>query len=436
MLASSTSSSSDPPVLVVGAGLAGLACARELTARGVAVQVLEAADGVGGRVRTDAHEGFLLDRGFQVLLAGYPEARAQLDLDALDLRPFFPGALVQRAGRAVLVGDPRRRPAAALGALRGGLARPQDALAMTRLLAQGRAVVRDGLDRGGAADTETTLAALHAAGLSVPMIDGFLRPFLTGITLDPELQVSARFARFVLGSFLLGPTAVPANGMRAIPDQLHAALPPGAVRLGARVVAVDEDGVTLTGGVRVDGAAVVVAVEGPEAAHLLPGLPDPGGVGTTALWFDASASPTGGRPLLVLDGDGTGPVNNVAVLSDVAPGYAPPGRTLVNASLPDGRGADLDDDALDAVVRAQLRGWFGPQVDGWRRLRVDRITHAQPLQEPGTLDPPQRPVRRGERLWVCGDHRDTASINGALASGRRTGAEIAVALRERAPVAA
>lgn len=204
------------------------------------------------------------------------------------------------------------------------------------------------------------------------------------------------------------------------------------MRLGARVVDVDEDGVTLTGGVRVEAAAVVLATDGADAAELVRGLPDPGAVSTTCLWFDAASSPVPGGAL-VLDGDAAGPVNNVAVLSDVAPGYAPAGRSLVNASL--SGIPDEDDDALEARVKAQLRGWFGPQVDGWRRLRVDRIRHAQPRQEPGVLDPPQRPVRRKERLWVCGDHRDTASLNGALASGRRTGAEVASAVRELALVA-
>ncbi len=412
------------PVVVVGAGLAGLSCARELIASGVEVRVLEASDGVGGRVRTDRVEGFLLDRGFQVLLAGYPECRRQLDYAALDLRAFYPGAVVRRRGRALAVADPRRHPLRALKAL-DGLASPGDAPALARLLVASRRSLRE----DPAPDRQTTREALQAAGLSPRLVDGFLRPFLAGITLDPTLTVSARFARFVLGSFLAGPTVVPAGGIGALGEQLAATLPPETVRLGARVVAVADEGVVLSGGVRVDAAAVVVAAEGPEAARLVPGLPDPGSVGTTCLWYDAPASPCPGGAL-VLDGDGHGPVNNVAVLSDVAATYAPAGRSLVNASL---AGVAGDDDAaLDARVRGQLRGWFGEQVDGWRRLRVDRIAHAQPRQEPGALDPPQRPVRRGERLWVCGDHRDTASLNGALASGRRAGAEVASALRERA----
>nr|MBA2348879.1 FAD-dependent oxidoreductase [Solirubrobacterales bacterium] len=173
-------------------------------------------------------------------------------------------------------------------------------------------------------------------------------------------------------------------------------------------------------------------VEGPEAARLLAGLPDPGSVATTCLWYDAPASPQPGGAL-ALDGQGSGPVNNLAVLSDVAPTYAPAGRALVNASM--SGLAEEADDVLDATVRGQLRGWYGPQVDRWRRLRVDRIEHAQPVQLPGVLEPPQRPVRRGPGLWVCGDHRDTASLNGALVSGRRTAVEVTTTLRERAAAA-
>jgi hypothetical protein len=220
--------------------------------------------------------------------------------------------------------------------------------------------------------------------------------------------------------------------MGAIPQQLADRLRPGTVRLGAEVVSAGEDGVELAGGERVAAAAVVVAAEAPAAARLVADVRDPGAVSCTALWYDAARSPLaqarGPRATLVLDGDGTGPVNNLAVMSDVAPGYAPAGRALVNASLP-GLPA-LGDEALDAAARSQLRDWFGGEVDGWRLLRVDRVAHAQPRQPPGALDPPVRPLRQGRRLWVCGDHRGTASINGALGTGRRAGAEVAAALAE------
>jgi phytoene dehydrogenase-like protein len=417
------------PVVVVGAGLAGLAAARELQARGLDAVVLERSDGVGGRVRTDSVEGFLLDRGFQVLLAGYPEAARVLDYDALELRAFYPGALVRTQGRFVRVADPRRRPHDAIRAL-GPIATPGDLPALARLLWRSVRALRAGLDTRR---PETSArAALEAAGCSQRLVDRFLRPFLAGITLEPELAGSSRFVEFVLASFLTGPTAVPARGIGAIPEQLAAALVPGTVRLGAQVVRIGADEVELAGGERVAARAVVVAAEAPAAARLAGDVRDPGAVSTTALWYDAPRSPLPGvggpRGALVLDGDAAGPVNNLAVMSDVAPGYAPAGRALVNASLP--RLAAGGDEELDAAARAQLRGWFGAEVDGWRLLRVDRIAHAQPRQPPGALDPPVRPLRQGRRLWVCGDHRGTASLNGALGTGRRAGAEVAAALAE------
>jgi phytoene dehydrogenase-like protein len=419
------------PVVVVGAGLAGLAAARELQARGLDAVVLERSDGVGGRVRTDAVDGFLLDRGFQVLLAGYPEAARVLDYAALDLRAFYPGALVRTQGRFVRVADPRRRPHDAIRAL-GPIATPGDLPALARLLWRSVRALRAGLDTGR---PETSARdALAAAGCSQQLVDRFLRPFLAGITLEPELAGSSRFVEFVLASFLAGPTAVPARGIGAIPEQLAAALVPGTVRLAAHVVRIGTDEVELAGGERVPARAVVVAAEAPGAARLAGDVRDPGAVSTTALWYDAPGSPLpavgGPRGALVLDGDGAGPVNNLAVMSDVAPGYAPAGRALVNASRP-GLAAGPDEE-LDAAARAQLRDWFGAEVDGWRLLRVDRIAHAQPRQPPGALDPPVRPLRQGRRLWVCGDHRGTASLNGALGTGRRAGAEVAAALAEAA----
>ncbi len=224
--------------------------------------------------------------------------------------------------------------------------------------------------------------------------------------------------------FAGGRVSVPATGMGALPAQLAAGLD---VRLGAEVVGVDGERVRLRDGGRVDAAAVVVACEGPAAARLVPGLPDRGSVSVTCVYFDAPASPIG-EGVLVLDGEDAGPVNNLAVMSDVAPGYAPAGRALVSASVLGE--PDPDDERLVGRARAQLRGWFGVQVDGWRHLRTYRVHHAQPAQPPGALDPPQRPLRREARLWVCGDHREDASINGVLGAGRRAAEEVAVALRE------
>jgi len=248
------------------------------------------------------------------------------------------------------------------------------------------------------------------------MIQAFLRPFFGGIFLDRDLATSSRMMEFVFRMFSLGEAALPARGMSAIPSQIAASLPHGSVRTDAAVRAVSPDQVELESGERVVARAVVVAVEGPEAARLVPGLPSPRSCSTVCLYYDAPEPPVRG-PLLVLDGDGQGPVNHLCVPSQVSPSYAPPGRALVSLSLVGDPGwPDAD---LDASARRQMGDWFGSQVASWTLLRIYRIHHALPAQPPGWLDPPERPVRTASGLFVCGDHRDQGSLQGAMVSGRR-----------------
>ena len=228
---------------------------------------------------------------------------------------------------------------------------------------------------------------------------------------------------FVLKLFAEGEAALPAAGMRAIPRQLAEGLPAQALRLSATVEAADESGVTLAGGERLEAGAVVIAADGPEAARLTGALRAPAGRAVTCVYFAAERSPLG-EPVLVLNGEGPGggPVNNLSVPSDVAPSYAPPGAALVSATV---LGIPFQDDAaLEAAVRRQVRRWFGSQVDAWRRLAVHRIPYALPALTPAEFATPERPVRLRPGLFVCGDHRDSASIQGALASGRRAAAAI------------
>ena len=405
-------------VVVIGAGLSGLAAARTLQAAGRTVLVLEASDGVGGRVRTDEVGGYLLDRGFQVLLTAYPELPRQLNLDALRLQRFAPGALVWTGGRGHRVVDPFRTPAGLLDAARAPIGSLRDKVLVARWRSRLRRTAPRDLLRG---PDLPAVDALRAEGFSPTIIQRFFRPLVGGIQLDPGLGGSSRMLDVVFRMLADGAAAVPADGMGAIPVQLAAGLPAGAVRLGVRVDAVEPAGgaagngpaVVVAGGHRIDGAAVVVAVEGPMASRLL-GLPAVASNAAACVWFAAERPPVDGR-LIVLDGDATGPVANVAVMSAIAPSYAPPGRHLLAAAIP-GPAAVAPGD-LAAAARTQLRGWWGAQVDGWRVLRTDVIAHGQPSVAPPFS--PKRRVALGDGLFVCGDHRDTPSIQGALFSGRR-----------------
>ncbi|CUQ65896.1 NAD(P)/FAD-dependent oxidoreductase [Candidatus Nitrospira inopinata] len=401
-----------PPLLIIGAGLAGLACARRLTQAGVTCTVLEASDGVGGRARTDRVDGFLLDRGFQVLLTGYPEAGRILDYVSLDLKPFHPGALVHYNGRFHLVSDPLRRPQDLLTALFS----PIGSLADKRLALRLR---RDALQQrlcalaGGAARPSGEV--LRDYGFSDAMVTRFFKPFLGGVFLEPTLSTPCWIFEHVWAAFSRGDVALPNNGMGAIAQQLAASLPEGTVRLNQPVKAIEGSTVLLHSGERLEGAAVVIATDSDTALRLR-GEPSREGTGrvSTTLYFDAPEPPRR-EPWLMLNGE-EGLVRTVCVLSEAAPSYAPNRRALIAITV-NGHGHGQDD--LSEKVRAGLESWFGPQVNQWRHLRTDCIRHALPPLDLLPSAPETTSPRLAHGLYQCGDYCESGTLDGALVSGRR-----------------
>ena len=397
-------------VAIVGAGLSGLACARTLAARGLEPVVLDAADAVGGRVRTHRENGFLIDRGFQVYLTAYPEGRRVFDYEALGLGAFEPGARVWTGSGFETVGDPFRRPSQLLPTALADVGSLADKLRVLRLR---QSVLRGSADDLWARPETTTEAALRERyGFSETMVDRFFRPFLGGVLLDRQLAASSRAFEVYVRRFSEGAAALPERGMQALPEQLAAALPEGTVQLGARVTGVAPGEVRVDGRDAVTCRAVVVATDARAAGDLLD-VEAPPSKSTVQIAWAAHQAPVD-APVLLLDGQGEGPVNNVQVVSNAQPAYAPARQALITASV---LGTpNPDDDALDADARRQLRRWFGPQVDGWRTLRVDRVPHALP--DLPSLEPPERPARLRDGLYVTGDWRRNGSINGALVAGR------------------
>lgn len=399
-------------VAIVGAGLAGLSCARRLAQDGIKFVVLEASDAVGGRVRTDRVEGFLLDRGFQVFLDAYPEAADVLDYAALDLHAFEPGALVRIQQKLHPFVDPWRRPSQTFATLFSSLATISDKL----LIASLRGRVTSGswqelYDRPEMA----TIDYLRNEGFSEQIIERFFRPFFGGVFLDNSLKTSSRMFEFVFRMFSVGNATLPGQGMQAIPAQLADRLPTGTLRLNAPVASVDDGGVTLGNGERIDAQAVVVATEEPVAARLL-GLPAPADwCSTRCLYFAADKAPIE-QPMLVLNGDPSGLINNLCVPSQVAASYAPAGSSLISVTVL-GR-PQLNESALIQSVREELIAWFGEEVRHWRHLRTYAIDYALPSRRAGSLSPVAKPNRVAGRKLVCGDAWETASINGAMRSGR------------------
>jgi phytoene dehydrogenase-like protein len=413
-------------VLIIGGGLSGLCCALRLHEAGVPIQVLEASDSLGGRARTDDVDGFLLDRGFQVLSSAYPAVRRVLDLQALDTRAFYPGALVWYRDRFHRLADPWRHPLHALGSLASPITTMGDKVRIARLR---RRLLREPLDAIFEHPESSTLTSLQEAGFSRACLQRFWRPFLGGIFLESELRTSSRMFEFVFRMFAEGDALLPAGGMGAIARQLARRLPEESIRTRAPVAAVGKGGVSLVSGERVQGGTAVVATDGRSAATLADELEPIPSRSVTCLYFDADEPPLD-EPILVLNGELRGPVNNLCVPSAVCGSYAPDGRALVSATVLGD--PDQDDAGLEGSVRDQLGGWFGPAVKGWRHLRTYRIGHALPEQGPRGLELPEKSVRLRPGLYVCGDHRETASIQGAMASGLRA-AEAILTDRESLP---
>ena len=404
-------------VVIVGAGLAGLVAAKVLEKNGISSVLLEASDGVGGRVRSDIVDGFILDRGFQVLLTAYPEIKHHLDVEALDLRAFEPGANVWREGKSHIVGDPFRRPKTLVSTTFAPIGTVWDKARIAVMRTKLKRSDPKNLLRGQDMPTAT---ALRAMGFSSKMIERFFRPLVGGIQLDPSLSTSRRMFDVIFRTLANGDSVVPARGMGQISEQLAASLTQTSLHLNTPVTSVASGVVTLANGHTISAQAIIVATEGPVAAQLL-GLPPVESRSAGCVYFSAPTPPVDGA-YVILDGHGQGPVLNVAVMSLVSPYYAPAGKHLIAAALP-----GVIDGDLEELARTQLRSWWGAQVDTWTHLRTYKIPHGQPGQEAPFS--PKKKVSLGDGLYVCGDHRDTGSTQGAMYSGRRCAELVAQQVR-------
>ncbi len=401
------------PIVIIGGGMAGLTCARYLQQAGRESLVLEASDAVGGRVRTDMHAGFRLDRGFQILLTSYPEAKRLLDYDALDLQAFRSGAVIRQeetSGGFTEMPNPLKEPLGVFKALTAPVGSLGDKMRLVELMRDVNEVTR--AEDFFKDDDTSTLRYLQDYGWSQEMIVSFFRPFFGGVFLENELVTSSNFFRFVFKQFYNGDAVVPAKGMQAIPEQLAAKLPAESLRLNAPVAAIEGQTIKLESGETIHAEKIVLATDAATADRLLGNQQRREYNVTTCTYFAAERSPSD-KKMIVLNPHQLSAVDHMCVPSDVAPDYAPAGQSLISIST---QGLELSDKAkLAEDIKMELSEWFGEEVRGWRHLRSYHLPQALVKFEAGSGS---EALQLSPNLYRCGDYTAYPSLNAAMQTGR------------------
>jgi phytoene dehydrogenase-like protein len=400
-------------VIIIGAGLSGLSAAIYLHRQGRKVLILDASDRAGGRVKTDLYDGFLLDRGFQVLLTAYPEAIALLNYKDLQLKKMLPGATVLYDGGTFEIADPFRRPKALFNTLFAPVGTLRDKINTLWLKNKLQKMNIDGIF---AQPEQSTFQQLLDYGFSQKMIQRFYAPFLSGIYLENNLTTSNRMFDFVMKMFSDGDVALPALGMEEIPKQLVSLLPKSSILCNKKVSAIDGNTLTLEDGTVFEANQILIATNANELTKQF--LPN---IKTTAqkvtnVYFEAKKAPSK-KAIVILNASLNKKwVNNLTVVSNVSKAYAPIGKVLISVSY-NGLAA-VEDYELAENIKKELEQWYGKQVQDWKMIKTYRIDYALPIQDSVKNDIPISEIKISDTLFICGDHLLNGSINAAFKTGR------------------
>ncbi len=400
-------------VIIIGAGLSGLAAAVSLHRQGRKVLILESSERAGGRIKTDSIDGFLFDRGFQVLLTAYPETRALLDYKALNLKKMLPGATVLYDKGSFEIADPFRRPSATLATLFAPVGTIKDKLNTLWLKNK---LQKQTIEAIFEQKEQTTLQQLKEYGFSSKMINRFYAPFLSGIFLENELKTSSRMFDFVMKMFSDGDVAVPELGMEEIPKQLVKMLPEGSILYNTKVTKVDSNTVTTDDGKVFEANQILLATN----ANVLTQTHCPNQKmqlqQVTNVYFVADKAPTN-KAVVVLNASTLKKwVNNMTVMTNVSKAYAPQGKILISVSyngIP-----TVDENTLAENMKLELKQWYGDQVESWKMIKSYQIEYALPNQESVRNDISSQELTLSENIFICGDNLLNGSINAAMKTGR------------------
>ena len=402
-----------PTITIIGAGISGLTAGVYLHQKGYKIQILEASDRAGGRIKTDSIDGFRLDRGFQVLLTEYPETVALLDYKKLNLKRFLPGATVLYDEGQFEIADPFRRPSATFATLFAPVGSLKDKINTFFLKNKLVKIAVSDVFKQPEIDT---ILQLKKYGFSPKMIDRFYKPFFSGIFLENDLKTSSNMFDFVMKMFSEGDAAIPELGMEEIPKQLVAMLPSNSIQYNAKVSAIENNKIICENGATFETDKIIIATEAIGLAGNYISKTKENFHQVTNVYFEAKKAPTKKAVVVLNAATNKKWVNNLTVMSNVSNQYAPIGKVLISISyngIP-----TIDDTTLAENMKTELKKWYGNQIDDWKMLKTYRIKYGLPNQEKVSNEVSNSEIKINENLFICGDHLLNGSINAAMKTGR------------------
>ena len=402
-----------PDIIIIGAGISGLTAALYLTKMGKKVLLLEASSRAGGRIKTDKMNGYLLDRGFQVFLDSYPEAKKILDYDKLQLKKFLPGATVLYDGGQFEIADPFRRPTALFDTLFAPVGSVMDKINTLFLKFK---LSRISIVNIFNQKEKSTLEQLSEYGFSKKMIDRFYKPFFSGIFLEDDLKTSSRMFDFIMKMFSDGNATIPELGMEEIPKQLVSKLPENSIIYNSKVIKITKNKVFVDDGLEYEAAKIIIATEA--SSFVKQYIPDQNTKShqVTTVYFESEKAPNKKAVVILNASKSKKWVNNLTVVTNVSKKYGPKGGVLISVSC---NGiSEISDDELVKNIKAELQPWYDGAVASWKLLTIYRIKYALPDVDVVANEIEIKKMQVSENLYVCGDHLLNGSINAAMKTGR------------------
>lgn len=411
----------DQNIYIIGAGLSGLIAAYELEQAGFSPVILEASDGVGGRVRTDEFKGFLLDRGFQVLLTAYPEAQRYLDYEGLNLKKFNPGAVILKPGNAFSIHDPFRAPSKLLSMALSPVGSLKDKLKIFQLT---QILKSKSIEEIFEEESVTTADFLRKFGFSDKIIENFFKPFFKGIFLENGLETSSRMFKFVFKMFSLGHAAVPEKGMQQIAEQLKGKLTKSQIRLNTPVKTIEGTQITLLSGDQILADRIIIATRPDKLLPQLQGQFKPYRK-VINLYFALSHSFIA-QPMIALVPDDQFLINNLVFMTDVSKAYSQNGKALLSVSITK---EVKDMDKLLSLVTIELEAITKIKAAHFEHIKTYEIEEALPQVEDLSYQLPATNTKVYDGVFLAGDYLLNGSINAAMTAGRKSAEAVILSLQ-------